>query len=139
MIRLVLDTNILVSANINEEGLEAMVVSLGLNEKVQLCVSEPILKEYEQVLSYPRLKFAPAEIARFLARLRSVSIVATPTHTVAASPDEPDNRFLECAEAAGANFLVTGNKRHFPKSWKTTQVVNARELLGMIGSSFQER
>lgn len=109
---------------------------LGLNEKVQLCVSEPILKEYEQVLLYPRLKFARTEIVRFLARLRSVSILAAPAHTVAASPDEPDNRFLECAEAAGANFLVTGNKRHVPKSWKTTQVVNARELLGMIGSSF---
>ena len=101
-------------------------------------MSEPILKEYEQVFLYPRLKFAPKEIARFLARLRAVSILAAPTHTLAASPDEPDNRFLECAEAAGANFLVTGNKRHFPKSWKTTQVVKARELLGMIGSTFLE-
>jgi hypothetical protein len=43
---------------------------------------------------------------------------------------------LECAETASANFLVTGNKRHFPKHWKNTQVVNARELLGMIGPSF---
>jgi uncharacterized protein len=136
MIRLVLDTNILVSANINDEGLEALIVSLGLNKKVQLVVSEPILKEYEQVFLYPRLKFLPREIDGFLARLRSASILAAPTHTVSASPDEPDNRFLECAEAAGADFLVTGNKRHFPKRWKSTQVVNARELLGMIGSSF---
>jgi putative PIN family toxin of toxin-antitoxin system len=131
-----LDTNILVSANVNDEGLESLVVSLGLNKKAQLCVSEPILKEYERVLSYPRLKFATQEVARFLARLRSASILVAPTHPVSASPDEPDNRFLECAEAAGADFLVTGNKRHFPKRWKTTEVVNARELLGMIGSSF---
>ena len=136
MIRLVLDTNILVSANVNDEGLESLVVSLGLNKKVQLVVSEPILKEYEQVLLYPRLKFATQEVARFLARLRSASILVAPTGSVSASPDEPDNRFLECAEAAGADFLVTGNKRHFPKRWKTTEVVNARELLGMIGSSF---
>ena len=135
MIRLVLDTNILVSANVNDEGLEAMVVSLGLNKKVQLCVSEPVLTEYEQVLSYPRLKFVPKQITVFLERLRSASILVAPTHTVSASPDEPDNRFLECAEAAGADFLVTGNKRHFPKRWKSTEVVNARELLGMIGSS----
>jgi putative PIN family toxin of toxin-antitoxin system len=111
---------------------------LGLNKKVQLCVSEPIFKEYEQVLSYPRLKFLPNEIDGFLARLRSASILVAPTHTVSASPDGPDNRSLECAEAAGADFLVTGNKRHFPKRWKTTQIVNARELLGMIGSSFLE-
>lgn len=136
MIRLVLDTNTLVSANINDEGLEGLVVSLGLNKKVQLCVSDPILKEYQQVLSYPRLKFATQEVARFLARLRSASIPVAPTHTVSASADEPDNRVLECAEAAGADFLVTGNKRHFPKRWKSIQVVTARELLGMIGSSF---
>ena len=109
---------------------------MGLNKKAQLCVSEPILKEYEQVLSYPRLRFVPQEVARFLARVRSASILVAPTRRVSASPDEPDNRFLECAEAAGADFLVTGNKRHFLKRWKTTEVVNARKLLGMIGSSF---
>lgn len=88
------------------------------------------------MLSYPRLKFVPKEIASFLERLRSASILIAPTHTVSVSPDDPDNRFLECAEAAGADSLVTGNKRHFPKRWKTTEVVNARELLGRIGSSF---
>src|ERR1039458_6857300 len=57
MIRVVLDTNVLVSANLSEEGLEALVVSLVLNRKIQLHVSEPILQEYERVLRYPRLKF----------------------------------------------------------------------------------
>ena len=113
----------------------ALVVSLGLNNKVQLCVSDPVFKEYEKVLSYPRLKFVPREMTAFLERLRSASILVAHTHRVSASPDEPDNRFLECAEFAGADFLVTGNKRHFPKRWKRTEVVNARELLGMIGSS----
>jgi uncharacterized protein len=46
------------------------------------------------------------------------------------------NRFLECAEAASADCLFTGNKRNFPKRWKTTVVVNARELLGLIGNIF---
>jgi len=134
--RLVLDTNVLVSANIKDDGLEAMVVTLGFNKKVRICVSEPILNEYERVLLYPRLKFAPKEVARFLARLRSSSILVAPSHAVSVSPDEPDNRFLECAEAAGADFLVTGNMRHFPKRWKATEVVNAKEFLGLIGSRF---
>ena len=136
MIRVVLDTNVLVSANLSAEGLESLVVSLALNQKIQLHVSEPILQEYERVLRYPRLKFEAKEVARFLARLRRSSVLVMPTRTVSASPDEADNRFLECAEAAGADFLVTGNKKHFPKRWKTTEVVNARELLGRIGSSF---
>jgi putative PIN family toxin of toxin-antitoxin system len=135
MIRVVLDTDVVVSANLQDEGLEALVVSLVLNQKVQLCVSEPILKEYEQVLLYPLLKFVPKEVAQFLARLRRASILIAAALTVSASEDEADNRFLECAEASGANFLITGNKRHFPKRWKTTQIVNARELLSMIGSS----
>jgi putative PIN family toxin of toxin-antitoxin system len=138
MIRVVLDTNVLVSANLSEDGLEAWVVSLALNRKIQLHVSEPILHEYERVLRYPRLKFAAKEVARFLARLRRGSVLVTPTCKVSASPDEADNRFLECAEAARADFLVTGNKKHFPKRWKTTEVVNTRELLGRIGSSFLE-
>ena len=52
MIGLILDTNVLVSANLNGDGLEALVVSLALNRKVQPYVSEPILAEYEQVLLY---------------------------------------------------------------------------------------
>lgn len=136
MIGLVLDTNILVSANLNAQGLEALVVSLALNRKLQLYVSQPILAEYEEVLLYPRLKFNPHEASKLMALLRGTSILVKPTHTVTESADEADNRFLECAERAGADFLVTGNKRYFPKRWKGTQVVNARELLGMIGPSF---
>jgi uncharacterized protein len=136
MIGLVLDTNVLVSANLNPEGLEAWVVSLTLNRKVRLYVSAPILTEYEQVLLYPRLKFNPREINKFMAILRHAAILIEPMHTVTESADDADNRFLECAETAGADFLVTGNKRHFPKRWKGTQVVNARELLGMIAPSF---
>ena len=136
MIGLILDTNVLVSANLNSDGLEALVVSLALNRKVQLYVSEPILAEYEQVLLYPRLKFRPREVDRFMALIRRASALVRPARLVSESTHDADNRFLECAEAAGADFLVTGNKRHFPKRWKKTQVVNARELLGMIGPSF---
>jgi predicted nucleic acid-binding protein len=46
---------------------------------------------------------------------------------------EPDNRFLECAELAGAEFLVTGNKRHFPIDWKPSKIVNAREFITETG------
>jgi putative PIN family toxin of toxin-antitoxin system len=109
-----------------------------LNRKVQLHVSEPILAEYEHVLLYPRLKFSPQEVDRFMALIRRASVLVRPARLVSESTHDTDNRFLECAEAAGADFLVTGNRRHFPKRWKKTQVVNARELLGMVGPSFLE-
>ena len=133
---LVLDTNVVVSANLNPEGNEALVVSLALNRKVRLFVSRPILEEYERVLLYPRLKFDAGAVGRFMALLRKTARLVTPARTIAESVDDADNRFLECAEAAHADFLVTGNKRHFPKQWNETQVVNARELVEVIGPSF---
>ena len=49
------------------------------------------------------------------------------------SPDPGDTKFLDCANAAQADFLVTGNKRDFPDApYDTTRVVTARELLASI-------
>ena len=61
------------------------------------------------------------------------AIVFTPGITHRISTHESDNRFLECAEAA-ADFLVTGNTRHFPKSWKASKIVNARQFLDVLSS-----
>ena len=77
----------------------------------------------------------PKEVARFLTLIRPASILVVLARTLSVSNDEPDNRFLECAETAHAEFLITGNKRHFPRQWKITEVVNAREFLGLIGPS----
>jgi uncharacterized protein len=129
MTGVVLDTNVLVSANLSDEGLEAFVVSLALSGRLTLFASEPILAEYERVLNYPRLKFLPAQIASFLKLVRQASTIVSPTAAVTAARHEPDNRFLECAEAASADFLVTGNLKHFPARWKTTRIVNSRQLL----------
>ena len=129
MIRVVLDTNVVVSANLHDEGLEAFVVSLALDNQLQLCISEPILQEYERLLLYPHLKFLPGDVMPFLARVRRSAILVEPTKIITKARHEPDNRFLECADKAGAEFLITGNKRHFPTHWKQTSVVNAREFL----------
>lgn len=58
--------------------------------------------------------------------------IVHPSVRITASPDLTDNRFLECVEAAGADYLITGNKRHFPSQWKNTRVVNAREFLDIL-------
>ncbi len=135
MTGVVIDTNIVVSANLIDEGLPAFVVSLALNEQVQLYISEPILEEYRRVLSYPRLKFLPQDIERFLAKVVEVAKMVVPTHTVDKCGHEPDNRFLECAEAAGADYLVTGNTRHFPKTHKKTKIVTARQLIDLLAAA----
>lgn len=129
MTGVVVDTNVLVSANLNDEGFEAFVVYLCLAGRLTLYVSGPILEEYERVLYYPRLKFQPVAVAAVLQRLRKASTLISPTMVVTKAKHEPDNRFLECAEAAAADFLVTGNLRHFPGQWKGTKIVNSRQFL----------
>ena len=48
---------------------------------------------------------------------------------VASDPD--DNIFLECADAAKADYLVTGNQKHFPRFWKRTAVITSREFIDL--------
>lgn len=137
MIRVVIDTNVIVSANIKDEGAEALVLNLVANRYLQLYVSAATLKEYEAVLARPKLRFDLVRVHKAMELIRNVSILVKPSRLLSISPDEPDNRFLECVEAAKADYLVTGNKRHFPASLGNTQVVNARELLEIITPDLQ--
>jgi putative PIN family toxin of toxin-antitoxin system len=132
MIRIVLDTNVLISAHLKDAGAEARVFDLVANQLVSLCVSDPILIEYEGVLSRRKFRIDKERVNQSMDLIRRVAVVITPSETVSASSDEPDNRFLECAQEAKADYLVTGNKRYFPKRWKDTVVVNAREFLELV-------
>jgi predicted nucleic acid-binding protein len=64
-----------------------------------------------------------------LALARHEGVLITPAHTLNVSPDEADNRFLECAEAAAAQFLITGNIKHYPREFRTTRIVTARQFV----------
>ena len=129
MIRIVIDTNVLISALLVQEGLEGSVLRRVIWGKAIWCVSEAVLAEYAAVLNRPKFSgIDPSKIKAILtlARMGEMALV---TRRVKDSPDESDNRFLECAEAAHADYLITGNKRHFPRWWRTTEIINAREFL----------
>jgi uncharacterized protein len=113
-LRLVIDTNVLVSAALKSDGLERTTLLLAMTKPARLYVSRPILDEYRRVLSRPELK-----IRKGLRRLR-------------AARDPDDDKFLECADRARADYLVTGNLRHFPRYWKATKIVTAREFLELV-------
>ncbi len=130
--RVVLDTNVVVSSLLKPQGWEDQVLRLALTGRLTLCASPTVLLEYADVLPRSKFKLEPQEIQRTLTELRKASALVEPKHRVTAAKHEPDNRFLECTEASGADFLVTGNKRHFPAKWKHTRVVNARELVALI-------
>jgi len=132
LVKVVLDTNVVVSAHLSAEGYSRFVLDLGLASKVQLCISSDILTEYEEVLRRPRFALDPQKVAASIRLIKKRAIMATPTQVVTVSPDPDDNMFLECGEAASADYLVTGNKRHFPKEWRHTQVISPREFIEII-------
>ena len=127
--RIVIDTNIVVSGLMFEHGNEARLLGLLEARSVIPCVTPEILSEYEKVLARPKLRIDAHTRSAILNYFHANAILVTPVYTLAISPDESDNRFIECAEAASADFLITGNKRHFPASHGKTKIVNAREFL----------
>lgn len=124
--RVVLDTNVLLSACWKPDGNEARVVR---NASIEICISDEVLEEYRDVLF--RAKFAAYhEAARTLLRdIEGRAIRLRPSHRIAVAKDPDDDRFLECAEAAQATYLVTGNLRDFPAQHGVTLIVNARRFL----------
>ena len=134
MIRVVIDTNILVSALLQPEGLPAAVLMLALSGEVQLCVSNAVFAEYDEVIRRPHLKRPPDVIEDTLRSIRKLGHWVKPAIRVEACTDADDNGFLECAQAAEADYLVTGNQRHFPDRWNKTKVVGARELFELLMS-----
>ena len=133
MIRAVIDTNVLVSGLLSRAGNEALVLLAIRQGLVRPCLSPAILGEYEGVLARPKFSFEPAQIAALLTMLRDKGEMYEPEGCVTRSPDPDDTKFLHCAEAAQAEFIVTGNTRDFPDTpYGMTRVVNAGELLDRI-------
>jgi predicted nucleic acid-binding protein len=75
------------------------------------------------------LKRTQSEIEGTLRAIRMKALWVKPTAKIRASPDPNDDIFLECAQEAGAHYLVTGNAKHFPSTWAGTRIVTARQFL----------
>ncbi len=135
MIRVVLDTNVIVSALISPFGNESLVLHAVQYGKITPCLSRKITEEYKGVLARPKFNFAPDEIDGLIGLLQAKGLLFEPPPAPGASPDPKDDDFIACALAADAAFLVTGNIRHFPAhSCGQTRVVSARELLDYIST-----
>jgi uncharacterized protein len=132
MTRVVIDTNILVSALLRPESLPAAVLMLALSGEVRLCISDAVFAEYDDVIRRPRFKRSAEVIDGTLQSIRNLGYWVKPGARVEACIDPDDNIFLECAQASEADYLVTGNQRDFPGRWKKTKVIGARELIEFL-------
>ena len=84
------------------------------------------------MLSRPELQIRKGRRQQLLQLVKSHAYFVTPSGRLEVAKDADDNKFLECADAARADYLVTGNPRHFPKFWKKTKVITSREFISIV-------
>ncbi len=131
-LRLVIDTNVVVSAALKPEGLQRTVLLLAITKPGRLYVSAAILAEYRDVLSRPELQIRKGLRQQLLQLIGKRVHWVVPARRLQVTSDPGDNIFLECADAARADYLVTGNTRHFPRFWKKTKIITSREFVGLV-------
>jgi putative PIN family toxin of toxin-antitoxin system len=130
-LRLVIDTNVLISAALKPTGLQRTVLLVATAKPARLYVSHPILEEYREVLARPELRIRKGLRLQLMQLLKSRSYTVAPRRRLEVTSDPDDNIFLECADAARADYLITGNQKHFPRYWKKTKIITAREFIGL--------
>ena len=128
--RIVLDTNVLVSGLLNPHGPSGRIVQMVAAGALRLCFDARIICEYREVLARPAFAFKAEHIEALLEQIRTAGESVSARPLADALPDPDDEPFLEVAMAAGVEYLVTGNIRHFPIDITGgPRVVSPREFL----------
>lgn len=134
--RVIVDTNILLSALINPHGLPAQLVDAWRGARFELITSRDQLLELGEVARRPQLRkyIVPARVGRFINDLRALAEVASRLPKIDVSRDPGDNFLLAMAEVSGADYLVTGDKRDVLvlKTRARTRIVTARQMLDVL-------
>ena len=118
MLKVVLDTNIVISAALSPTGNCAKIFDIitADNDQIQLFCNEVILLEYQNVLSRKHLNIKVRKQEIFLETIKNVGQEIVPTPSNVPLPDESDRIFFDTALASGA-ILITGNKKHYPPEY----------------------
>lgn len=126
MQKIILDTNVIVSSLIQKKY-PYLIVDHCIEGNVLVCLSNPILQEYLEVLGRPKFaRFADFKTnADFLiARISEMSEIYEPRTQLKIIKDEPDNRLLELAQISKADFIITGNTNDF-----TMEIYNGTKIV----------
>lgn len=130
MFKVVVDTNIIISA-IHFGGQPAQIIKLAIEEKIKFFISREIITEILGVLQR-KFAYGKAALKEVEELLLTTSSLVRPKQTVKIIKNKPpDNRILECALAAKADYLVSGDKKHLLplKKFKSVKIITAQEFL----------
>ncbi|MVN20692.1 putative toxin-antitoxin system toxin component, PIN family [Mucilaginibacter arboris] len=132
MQKVIIDTNVLISALIQRSYPYQIISELFIDQKIVLCIFEHVMQEYYDVLNRKKFSKYPDFIARaesMLAIIESKATVFSPKIKLNLITDLDDNKFLELADECKANFLITGNTAHFTMhTYQETRIVSPKEF-----------
>lgn len=123
--KVVLDTNVLVSGLLSHQGAAAQVMGMAAAGAVTLCFDSRVLQEYREVLGRPRFAFPQPAVSTLLDQLRAGGELVTTKPLPVALPDPGDEPFLQAAIAGHAEFLVTFNLKDYPAAARAGVQVGA--------------
>lgn len=128
--RVVVDTNVLVSGVLNPHGSPGQIVDAILADLISVLYDDRILDEYREVMMRPAFGFRRADVEAFLQYVELAGELVRGHPLKVTLPDPSDLPFLEVAAAGHADALVTGNRRHFRpiKGHCTVTIVSPAEL-----------
>jgi len=133
VIRAVLDTNVVVSA-VLFEGRASRLVPLWQQRRFLPVISSAVLEEYLQVLAYPKFELTAEEIQQVIDEFLPYAEVTSPKERVKVVRRDPaDNKFLDCAVAGKAQYLVSGDQDLLSlRSFRGIPIVAVSEFLAIV-------
>jgi putative PIN family toxin of toxin-antitoxin system len=136
-VRIVLDTNVLISALLVRTSPPALLIGLWRKGRFDLVTSAEQLDEVMRVTRYPKIqeRLDPAAAGRLINDIRRLAIEVRDLPSITVSPDPADNYLLATAAAGAAQVLVTGDKGHLLAlgSFQRTDILTVREFLERTG------
>ncbi len=135
ILRVVIDTNHIMSAMLSSRGASSKLIDWMTKEEdyFTLLISEPIRREYDTVAGWLIPDTRRNERRRILSILYERAELVKPGIRLNACSDESDNRFLECAVAGNADYIVTKNIRDFPpKEYQGVKIVRIAKFLTVL-------
>ncbi len=112
--KVVIDTNVIVSGLLNADSPPGEIVRMIASGLLRLCYDARIIMEYRRVLEYGKFPFTQEEIDILIGKIEHDGFPGCAVLLHKDLPDKNDNKFMEVALGCKAEFLVTGNNRHFP-------------------------
>ncbi|MEM2098469.1 MAG: putative toxin-antitoxin system toxin component, PIN family [Candidatus Bathyarchaeia archaeon] len=134
MPRVVLDTNVLVSAIISD-GKPRELLRRGISKQFSIITSELILKELRLVLQRPKFKTSEDEVNRIIiALMQTAEIVNVKSKLKVVEEDPKDNMVIEAAYDGGAEIIVTGDRHLLAlKEFKGIRITTVEQILASLG------